>query len=123
VGRRIAPALLVAIAAIADSEGAHGLAFDALVLAVPLAAVAGLGSFGEYLDSRGSAVAGFQAALWGVAVVLLVLSCSVRSHALHGVPPLAVTSVVACLGVFAVKALVAATPHARRLGLLRPAKP
>jgi len=120
---RILPGLLVAIAAIADSKGAHGLAFDALVLAVPLAAVAGLRSFGEYLDSRGDVVAGIQAALWGVSVVLLVLSCAVRSHALHGVPPLAISSLVACLGVYALKAAVAATPHARRLGLLRPLKP
>jgi hypothetical protein len=123
VGRRILPGLLVALAAIADSSGAHHLAFDALVLAVPLAAVAGLGAFGDYLDSRGDAVAGLQAALWGVSVALLVLSCAVRSHALHGVPPLAVSSVVACLGVYAVKVVVASAPHARRLGLLRPLKP
>jgi hypothetical protein len=108
---------------IADANGAHGLAFDSLLLAVPLAAVAGLTSFGEYLDARGELVAGVQAALWGVSVVLLVLSCAVRSHSLHGVPPLAVSSLVACLGVFALKLAVAAAPHARRLGLLRPLKP
>jgi hypothetical protein len=123
VGRRLLPALLAGAAAAADARGAHGLAFDLLLLAVPLAAVAALGAFGRYLDSRTDGVAGLQAALWALAVVLLVLSCAVRSHALHGVPPLAISSVVACLGVFALKGAVAAAAHARRLGLLRPAKP
>ncbi len=123
MGRRILPALLAAVAAVADAKGAHALALDSLLLAVPFAAVAGLTSFGRYLDARGDALAGLQAALWGVSLVLLVLSCAVRSHALHGVPPLAISSVVAALGVFALKTAVAAAPHARRLGLLRPAKP
>ena len=123
MGRRLLPALLAGAAAAADARGAHGLAFDLLLLAVPLTAVAALGAFARYLDSRSDGVAGFQAALWGFALVLLVLSCAVRSHALHGVPPLAISSVVACLGVFALKAVLAAAPHARRLGLLRPAKP
>ena len=123
MGRRILPGLLVALAVIADANGAHGLAFDSLLLAVPLAAVAGLTSFGEYLDARGELVAGVQAALWGLSVVLLVLSCAVRSHALHGVPPLAVSTVVACLGIFAVKATMVAAPYLRRVDELRPAKP
>ena len=123
MGRRILPALLAAAAAVADARGAHGLARDALLLAVPFAAVAGLTSFGSYLDRRSDARVGVQAALWAVSVVLLVLSCAVRSHALHGVPPLAVSSVVGALGAFATIAVLAAAPHARRLGLLRPAKP
>ena len=117
------PALLVAVAAIADAEGAHALAFDALLIAVPFAAVAALGRFGDYLDSRSDAVVALQSLLWGVSVVLLVLSCAIRSHALHGVPPLAVSSAVACLGIYALKAAVAAAPYARRLAALRPAKP
>jgi hypothetical protein len=123
VGRRLLPALFATIAVMADSRGAHGLALDSLLLAVPFAAVAGLTSFGRYLDSRGDALAGVQAALWAISLVLLVLSCAVRSHALHGVPPLGVSSLVAALGVLGLKALVAAAPQARRLGLLRPAKP
>ena len=63
------------------------------------------------------------ALLWGVALVLLVVSCEVRSNAMHGVPRLAVSSLVACLGVFVIKAAVAAAPHLRRLAELRPAKP
>lgn len=123
MGRRVLPALLVVIAGLADSQGAHALALDALLLAVPFAAVAALWSFGEYLDSGSDSIAGFQALLWAASVVLLVLSCAVRRHALHGVPPLAVSSLFTCLGIYAVKASVAVAPYARRLTELRPAKP
>jgi hypothetical protein len=123
MGRRLLPAGLVAIAALADSSGAHSLALDALLLAVPFAAVAALLSFGEYLDSESSSTAGLQALLWAVSVVLLVLSCAVRRHSLHTVPPLAVSSVFMCLGIFAVKATIAAAPYARRFADLRPVKP
>ena len=54
---------------------------------------------------------------------VLLVSCEVRSSAIHGVPPLAVSSLVACLGIFAIKASVAVAPHVRRLATLRPAKP
>ena len=104
------PALLVLLAAIADSQGVHRVALDLLLLAVPFAAVAALHSFGDYLDRRSDTVAGVQALLWAASVVLLVLSCAVRRHALHGVPPLAVSSLVACLGIFGVKATVALAP-------------
>jgi hypothetical protein len=123
VGRRVLPVVLVALAGLADSQGAHGLALYALLLAVPLATVAALTSFGEYLDRRGEALAGLHALLWAVSVVLLVLSCAVRRHALHGVPPLAISTVVACLGIFAVKATMVAAPYLRRVDELRPAKP
>jgi hypothetical protein len=121
--RRLLPAALVVAAAFADSAGAHHLALDALLLAVPFAAVAALSSFGEYLDSESTSSLGLQALLWAASVVLLVLSCAVRRHAVHGVPPLAVTSLFMCLGIFAVKAAIAVAPHARRLADLRPAKP
>ena len=116
------PALLALLAAVADSQGTHGLARDALFCAVPFAAVAALESFGGYLDARGEAMLGLQSLLWAIAVFLLVLSCGVRSGSMS-VPPIAVTAVFACLGVFAIKAVLAAAPHARRLAGLRPAKP
>ncbi len=99
---------------------AHGLALDALLTAVPFAAVAAIAAFGGYLDRRDDAVVALQALLWGVALVLLIVSCEVRSNAIHGVPPLAVSSLVACLGVFAIKAGVAVAPYVRRLAELRP---
>jgi hypothetical protein len=123
MGRRLLPAALVVTAALADSAGAHSAALYSLLLAVPFASVAALLSFGEYLDSDSSWTARLQALLWGVAVVLLVLSCAVRRNALHAVPPLAISSVFMCLGIFAVKATIAVTPYVRRVADLRPAKP
>jgi len=57
--------------------------------------------------------------------VLLVLSCAARSPATqtHTLPPLGASALVACLGVFALKACVFAVPLLRRLALVRPAKP
>jgi cyanate permease len=123
VGRRFFPGVLVTVAALADSRGRHGLALDALLTAVPFAAVAAIAAFGGYLDRRDDAVVALQALLWAVALVLLIVSCEVRSNAIHGVPRLAVSSLVACLGVFAIKGAVAVAPHVRRLAELRPAKP
>jgi hypothetical protein len=119
----VLPVVLVVCAVAADSRGAHGLALNTLLGAVPFAAVAAISAFGRYLDSHDDAVAALQALLWGAAVVLLVVSCSVRSAALEGVPPLGVSTVVACLGIFAIKLAVAASPYARRLADLLPAKP
>ena len=115
------PAVLALVAAVADSTGAHTLGFYALLAAVPFASVAALAAFGDSLDSRGDALSSLQTLLWGLAVFLLVLACAVRSQSL-GVPPLASSALVACLGVFTLKAVVAAAPYARRLAL-RPAKP
>jgi hypothetical protein len=119
----VLPGLLVTLAAIADARGSHGIAFDLLLVAVPVACVAALASFGRCLEARDDATAALQALLSGVVVFLLVLSCMVRSQTLHGVPPLAVTSVLTCLMLFAVKLTVAVAPYARRLVQLRPAKP
>ena len=58
------PALLVLVAAYADGRGSHGVAFDALLVAVPFAAVAALAGFAAYLDAREDAIAGLQALLW-----------------------------------------------------------
>ena len=124
MGRRLFPALLTVLAAYADGRGFHGLAFDALLGAVPLAAVAALTTFGVYLDEHDVQQA-VQAMLWGAALVLLVLSCAARSTAAqtHSLPTLGSSALAACLAVFALKALVAAVPQLRRLALLRPAKP
>lgn len=125
MGRRVFPALLAIVAAVADRHGAHGLAFDALLAAVPFAAVAAIVSFGDYLERRDDPLVALQSLLWGFALVLLVLSCAARSPgtATHSLPPLGWSALVACLGVFAVKAFLAAAPWAWRLALVRPAKP
>ena len=123
MGRRAIPALLVLLAAYADSRGSHGLAFDLLLVAVPAACVAGLGAFERFLDDRVDPAVALQAGGWALVVVLLTLSCAVRSAAVHSLPPLAYSTVVVCLGVFAVQAGVVVVPFVRRLVALRLAKP
>src|SRR5215472_8605988 len=122
MARRALPVLLVTIAVIADSAGDHGLARNTLLLALPFAAVAALVRFGGFLDSR-ERFSGIQALCSAVIVALLVLSCAVRSSAVHGVPPLAVSSLVAVAALFALKGALSVMPHWRRLGSLSPAKP
>jgi hypothetical protein len=119
VGRRALPAVLVVIAAFADARGAHGLAFNALLGAIPFAAVSALVGFGEYLERREDAVAGLQALLWMLAVALLVLSCAARSPATetHALPPLGASALVGCLAVLAIKVCVAVAPQLRRVAL------
>jgi hypothetical protein len=124
VGRRALPALLAIIAAVADARGAHGLAFDALLAAVPVTAVVGLVCFGEYLEERPGSLAGVQSLLWGLALAFLVLSCAARSPAAETqtLPTLGASALVACLAVFGLKVVLAAVPFVRRLAL-QPAKP
>jgi hypothetical protein len=119
VARRALPALLVLVAAFADARGAHGLAFNALLGAVPFAAVSALVGFGEYLEGREDSVAGLQALLWTLATGLLVLSCAARSPAAqtHALPPLGASALVGCLAVLAIKAFVALAPQLRRVAL------
>jgi hypothetical protein len=119
----VLPALLVVFATIADSQGNHALARNALLAAVPFAAVAALVAFGSYLDARDDGMAGLQALLSTAILALLVLSCAIRSSALHGVPTLAVSSLVAALALVALKVLLGVAPYARRLTDLWPAKP
>jgi hypothetical protein len=125
VARRALPALLTLIAAYADGRGAHGAAFYALLGAIPFAAVAALETFGTYLDERAERAHGLNALLWTLALGLLVLSCAARSSATgtHTLPALGWSALVACLGVFGLKAVLAAAPQLRRLALVRPAKP
>ena len=120
--RRVLPAVLAVLAAYADGHGSHGLAFDALLAAVPFAAVSGLESFGSYLDTRRG---GVHALLWALALALLVLSCAARSPAAetHTLPTLGWSALVASLFVFGVQAVLAVAPQLWRLALVRPAKP
>jgi hypothetical protein len=123
--RRLLPGLLAIAAFYADGRGSHGLAFDALLGAIPFAAVAALEAFGTFLEARDDAVAGVQALLWAVALALLVLSCAARSPATTAgtLPTLGASALAAALFVFAVKTCVAAGPLLRRAALVRAAKP
>jgi len=108
----------------ADAHGSHGLAFDALLGAIPFAAVSSLVTFGAYLERREDTLAGLQALLWTLALAMLVLSCAARSaaSATATLPPLGASALVACLSVFALKLCVSAAPYVGRLARL-PAKP
>jgi hypothetical protein len=120
----VLPVILAIAAAILDGHGSHGLARDALLAAVPFAAVAAILAFGEYIESNEDPVIGLQALLWGAATTLLVVSCAARSPeaATHTLPPLGRSALIGCLAVFALKASVSAVHRGRRL-VLRPAKP
>ena len=123
--RRVLPGLLAIAAFYADGRGSHGLAFYALLGAIPFAAVSALETFGAFLDSRDDAVVGVQALLWALALALLVLSCAARSPetAAGSLPTLGASALTAALVVFAVKACMAAGPLVRRVALVRAAKP
>jgi hypothetical protein len=123
--RRVLPGLLAIAAFYADGRGSHGLAFDALLGAIPFAAVAALEAFGTFLDVRTDAVAGVQALLWALALSLLVLSCAARSPdtAAGTLPTLGASALAAALVVFAVKTCVAVGPLVRKVALVRTAKP
>lgn len=113
MARRAIPVGLVVAAAAADGAGAHELAFYALLLAVPAAAVVALDSFGELLDGARDHL---HALLWTVALALIVVGAAVRSPAVTegAVPALARSALLACLAIFCVQAVVSLAAELRR---------
>jgi hypothetical protein len=114
---RLASVCLVLGAALADAAGEHSLAYYALVVAVPVVALAALSGLGDVLD--GSAAGPHDrgiALLSGAALPFVLLATAVRAPLLDGGPPpvIAITAVVAALAIFAVQALVVATAVAPR---------
>ena len=108
---------LVLGAAFADAAGAHELAYYALVVAVPVAAVVALAALGAVLDGSASEpldriLAGLSAAV----VPFLLLGAAVRAPLLEGRPPPTVgaTCVLVCLALFALQTLLSATAAAPR---------
>jgi hypothetical protein len=112
MARRAVPVGLVVAAAAADGAGAHGLAFYALLLAVPAAAVAALDAFGHVLDGTRDHL---HALLWTVVLALVVAGAAVRAPAVTegAVPALARSALLACLAVFCVQAMVALAAELR----------
>lgn len=123
---RLGSVLLVLGAALADAAGAHAPAYYALVVAVPVVALAALGGLGGALD--GSAAAPHDravAALSALALPFVLLAAAARAPLLvDAAPPaIGVTAVVGALAVFAAQALVAAAALARTEATrLRPAR-
>jgi hypothetical protein len=112
------PAGLVFAGALADQLGAAGLAFDALLLAVPAASLATLGCLGELVD--GAAVR-IQAVLSTAALALIVLGAAARAPAVtQGIVPRAAhTALVGCLVVFFLQAVASLVDEVRRRGEAR----
>jgi hypothetical protein len=113
MARRVVPVGLVIAAAAADGAGAHGVAFYALLLAVPAAAVAALEAFGHVLDGARDHL---HALLWAVVLALVVVGAAVRAPAVTegAVPALGRSALLACLAVFCVQAAVALAAEFRR---------
>ena len=110
--RRVGPVGLVIAAAAADGAGIHGLAFSALLLAVPAAAVAALEAFGHVLDGKNEHL---HALLWTIVLALVVVGSAARAPAVTegAVPTAARSALLACLAVFCVQAVVAAAAELR----------
>lgn len=109
---RLASISLVLGAALADAAGEHSLAYHALVIAVPVVAVAALGALGDVLD--GSAAKPHDrgiAVLFALALPFVLLGAAVRAPLLSesSPPALGVVAVIAALAIFAVQALVRAS--------------
>jgi hypothetical protein len=122
MGRRVLPALFVVIAVAAELNGSNSLATDALLAAVPFAAVAALVTFGDTIDRPGGIVT-LQSVCSAAIVVFLVISCAARNAAVQGVPPAAESSLIAVVCLLGTKVALAGLPHLRRLSALWPAKP
>ena len=88
------------------------MAFYALLLAVPAAAVAALEAYGHVLDDNRDHL---HALLWTVVLGLLVAGAAVRAPEITEgvVPALARSALLACLGVFCVQAAVSAANELR----------
>ena len=110
---RLAPIALVLAAALADHLGAHTIAFDFLLLAVPVTAIAGLRSVSERLDGRSNPAHAYG---WAVVLGLLLIATAVRAPAVGApsVPAAARSALVACVVVFCLQALGALAAELRR---------
>jgi hypothetical protein len=99
MARRALPALLALIALVADLSGSHGVALGFVLAAIPGAFVLSLECYGDALEAR---CGGLRPLLAGGALVLLVISATLRSPAVvGGVPRLAVSAIVLCLILYA----------------------
>src|SRR6185437_13004601 len=110
--RRAVPVGLVIAAAAADGAGFHELAFYALLLAVPAAAVAALEAFGRVLDGENEHL---HALLWTIVLALIVVGAAARAPAVTegAVPGPARSALLACLGIFCVQAFVSLASELR----------
>lgn len=110
--QRVAPALLLVAALVADAIGGHGVAFYLLLGTIVLTAHAALDAYGGLVDLAGASpevpVARFRTALAVVALVLAIVAAVVRAPALADatVPALGVSAAVAALALLVVQGVL-----------------
>src|SRR3954466_868736 len=103
---RLLPLALVFGAALADQAGAHALAFNALLVAVPVTAIAGLRTLSDRVDGKAQQA---QTYVWGLVLALLLVATASRAPAVGdpSVPTVAGAALLACIFVFCLQALAA----------------
>jgi hypothetical protein len=112
MARRWLPLGLALLAAGLDASGSHGLAFHALLVAVPAAAVGALGAFGELLDLRADNRAEtplyLLPLLSALGLALLVVAAAIRAPTLADptAPTLAANLLSLGLGLLCLEALM-----------------
>src|SRR2546430_13238199 len=101
---RLAAVALVFGAALADAGGSHTLAFNLLLVAVPVTAFAGLRTVADRLDGRTERTPTYT---WAVVLGLLLTATAARAPAVGdaSVPAVARSALIACIVVFCVQAL------------------
>jgi hypothetical protein len=107
--RLSAPALVLG-AVVADGADLHRIGYYALVVAVPVAAVAALSAFGAILDgSAAEPLDRLATSLYALALPLLLLAAAARAPLVGDGPPpqIGVTALVACLVLLLVQAALA----------------
>ena len=109
---RLASVGLVLSAALADATSHHALAYNLLVTAVPVVAVAALSGLGDVLDGKAAEPHDRGIAmLTALALPFVLLGTAVRAPLLSDGPPpaIGVTAMLMALAIFAVQALVQAS--------------
>jgi hypothetical protein len=127
MARRWLPLGLALLAAVLDVSGAYGLAFHALLIAVPAAAVGSLGAFGELLDlradDRAEAPLYLLPVLSALGLALLVVTAAIRAPALGdaAAPALAANMLSLGLGLLCLEALMSVffEPRPARVRVVR----
>jgi hypothetical protein len=127
MARRWLPLGLALLAAGLDVSGAYGLAFHALLIAVPAAAVGSLGAFGELLDlradDRAEAPLYLLPVLSALGLALLVVTAAIRAPALGdaAAPALAANMLSLGLGLLCLEALMSVffEPRPARVRVVR----
>lgn len=107
---------LVLLVTVSDAAGASSLSFYLLLAAVPAIVVAGLAALEELVQPGSRPHRRAVGLLHAVTLMLVLVAAALRAplRAEGTVPRAAVSAVIACLVVFAIQALIGATPAIRR---------